>query len=265
MEGNMKKHLIAFTVLSIFTAMLAFGQTSQEYIQMGDEAYAQFDDQKALEYYEKALEVESDNYEALWKTSRAIVDIADLLKPKDKKGKAEQKEMYTKATSYARRAVAINPDDTWGYFSVSAAIGKKVLLEGKKQQIDASKEVKTLIDKAIELDPTNDLAWHALGRWHRRLDEIGGAQRLFGSIIYGSIPKGTFEESEQALEKAVELQPDLIVHHLELGRTYVSLKKFDAAAGAFQKCLDLPKSSSKDDMYKEEAQTELDKVNKKRK
>lgn len=38
-----------------------------------------------------------------------------------------------------------------------------------------SKEIKTAIDKAIELDPNNDLAYHALGRWQRTMAEIGGA------------------------------------------------------------------------------------------
>ena len=259
----MKKHLLIFTIMAFLAAASGFGQTAQEYIKMGDEAYDQFNDQTALEHYQAALKLEANNYEALWKASRALVDLADLIPEGGKAAKKERMDMYSEAASLANKAVAANPNDTWGYFSQSAAIGKKVLLQGKKQQIDASKQVKTIIDKSIELDPNNDLAWHALGRWHRRLDEIGGAKRLFGSLIYGSIPKGTFEESAVALEKAVELNPDLVVHYLELGRTYYALKKYDKAAEAFQKCLDLPKSSSKDDMYKEEAEAELNQAKKK--
>jgi tetratricopeptide (TPR) repeat protein len=128
---------------------------------------------------------------------------------------------------------------------------------GKKDQVTMSKEIKTAIDKSIELDPNNDLAYHALGRWQRRMAEIGGAQRFFGSILFGSIPKGTFEESEKAFKKAVELKPDYINHHLEFGRTYMSLKKYDLAAQEFQKCLDLNAASSKDGAYKDEAKQEL--------
>ena len=105
--------------------------------------------------------------------------------------------MYTEATALARKAVAANPNDTWGHFQLAAANGKRLLLLGKKEQIDASKAVRAEIDKAIELDPTNHLAYHALGRWHRRMDEIGGAKRFFGSLIYGSIPKGSYAESEK--------------------------------------------------------------------
>jgi tetratricopeptide (TPR) repeat protein len=134
---------------------------------------------------------------------------------------------------------------------------------GKKEQINASKEVRAEIDKAIELDPTNHLAYHALGRWHRRMDEIGGAKRFFGNIVYGSIPKGSYEESEKALRKAVELHPEYANHYLELGRTLLALKKTDEAGQCFQKAIDLPKTTSKDDMLKAEAKAELDKLKKK--
>jgi tetratricopeptide (TPR) repeat protein len=252
----MRKCLIVIA-LAAALAVAGSAQTAEEHIRMGDEAYAQFDDQKALGHYQEALTLEPGNYEALWKTSRAMVDIADVIPAADKDIKARQSKMYTEATAIARKAVAANPDDTWGHFQLAAANGKRLLLLGKKEQIDASKAVRASIDKAIELDPTNHLAYHALGRWHRRMDEIGGAKRLFGSIIYGSIPKGSFEESEINLRKAIELAPEYANHYLELGRTLVALKKTAEAAEAFQKCIDLPKTTSKDDVLKDEAQAEL--------
>ena len=130
-----------------------------------------------------------------------MVDIADVIPATDKDIKDRQMKMYTEATALAKKAVAANPNDTWGHFQLAAANGKRLLLLGKKEQIDASKAVRAEIDKAIELDPTNHLAYHALGRWHRRMDEIGGAKRFFGSIIYGSIPKGSFAESEKTLQE----------------------------------------------------------------
>ncbi len=252
----MRKILFIFAVAALLAGP-ALAQTAAEHIQAGDEAYAAFDDVKALEHYQAALTLETGNYEALWKASRAMVDIADVIPATEKDVKEQQKKMFTEATSIARKAVAANPNDTWGHFQLAAANGKRLLLLGKKEQIDASKAVRAEIDKAIELDETNHLAWHALGRWHRRMDEIGGAKRFFGSIVYGSIPKGSFEESEKALRKAIELHPEYANHYLELGRTLVALKKYDEAAECFQKCIDLPKTTSKDDVLKAEAQTEL--------
>lgn len=258
-KGKMTIFVLALAVLTGF----AFGQTAQDQIRAGDEAYARFDDAAALEAYKAAVALEPGNYEALWKLSRANVDVADLMDTKPAGAVDAQKAMYSEGEALAMKAIAANPNDTWGYFMRAAALGKRLLLLGKKEQIDSSKIVRAAIDKAIALDASNDLAWHALGRWHRRMAEIGGAKRFFGSLIYGSIPKGSFEESAKALEKAVELKPEYVNHRLELGLTYVALKKPDLAAAEFQKALDLPKSSSKDDMLKAQAQAELDGLKKK--
>jgi len=252
------KTRIAFLfVLFAGVALIGSAQTADEHLKKGDDFYTQLKDKDALEEYLAAVNLDPKNYEALWKLSRSYVDVGDLISPKEKDFEAQQKKFYQNAATYARKAVAVNPNDTWGQFYLSAALGKYALMLGKKDQINMSKEIKTAIDKAIELDPNNDLAYHALGRWQRRMAEIGGAQRLFGSILFGSIPKGSFEESEKALKKATELKPDYINHRLELGRTYVSLKKYDLAAQEFQKCLDLNVASAKDEAYKDEAKQEL--------
>ncbi|MGB8953471.1 MAG: hypothetical protein WCC06_12495 [Candidatus Aminicenantales bacterium] len=250
-------------VLIMAAALFAFGQSVEEFISKGDEYYAQFNDQMALEEYLAAVKADPSNYEALWKASRSSIDVGDLVSPNDMYSEAKQKKYYKEAETYARKAVQVNPNDTWGHFYLSAALGKYALMLGKKDQVKMSKEIKAEIDKAIELDPTNDGACHALGRWHRRMAEIGGAKRFFGSILYGGIPKGSFEESEKALNRAVELKPDYINHHLELGRTYMALEKYNLAVEEFQKCIDLPVSSSKDTIYKEEATAELEKAKKK--
>ncbi len=257
----MKKCLILFAVLTCL-AVLGYGQTAADHIKAGDEAYAQFDDQKALEHYQEAIKLEPQNYEALWKTSRACVDIADVIPATDKDVRARQMKLYTDGTAYARKAVAANPNDVWGHLQITIALGKRLLMLGKKEQIDGAKQIRAEVDKAIELDPNNHLAYHVLGRWHRRMAEIGGAKRFFGSLVYGSIPKGSFEESEKNLKKAAELMPDYVNHHLELGITYVALKKNDLAEQEFQKAIELPKTTSKDDVLKAQAQAELAKLKK---
>jgi tetratricopeptide (TPR) repeat protein len=260
----MKKRLIMVVFLAVF-AVICYGQTAADQIKRGDEAYAQFNNQQALEHYLEALKLEPNNYEALWKTSRAYVDIADVIPATDKNVKERQAQMYIDATAYAKKAIAANPNDTWGHFQYVAAYGNRLLLLGNKEQIEGSKQIKTEIDKAIELDPANDLACLALGRWHRRITEIGGAQRFFGNILYGSIPKGSFEESEKWLKKAIELNPNCVNHHLELGMTYKDLKKYDLAAEEFQKAIDLPNTPLKDGVLKSEARHELAKIKNKQK
>jgi tetratricopeptide (TPR) repeat protein len=246
-------------------AGIGYGQTASDHILKGDEYFAALDDQKALDEYLAAVQLEPANYEALWKAARGIVDVSDLITGTDKESKETRKKMYKDAVSYAYKAVAANREDTWGHFFLSSAMGNKALLMSTKDQIDASKKIRTEIDKAIELDGTNDLANHALGRWHRRMAEIGGAKRFFGGLIYGSIPKGTFAEAEKAFLRAIELKPDYINHHIELARTYMVMGKFDLAVPEYQKAIDLPVSTSKDKDLKAEAAVEIEKAKKKQK
>ena len=259
----MKKWLFLSVFLMLALAMSASAQTAADLIKSGDDALDAKDDAKALEFFLAAIQLEPGNYEALWKASSSMVDVGDLVDVKAAGGEEKQKKLYQDAAEYARKAIAANPNDTNGHFQLSAALGMYALGLGKKEQVAMSREIKSEIEKAIELDAANDGAYHALSRWHRKMAEIGGAKRFFGSILYGKIPKGTNEEAETYMKKAIEIKPDYINHHLEMGRTYVAMDKYKDAAAEFQKALDLPETTSKDAMYKEEAKKDLAAIQKK--
>jgi hypothetical protein len=65
--------------------------------------------------------------------------------------------------------------------------------QGSKEQVEASPRIKAGADKAIRLDPRNDVAWHVLGRWHKALANVGGVKRALGGLIYGKLPTTTNE------------------------------------------------------------------------
>lgn len=249
--------------------MPLYGQTAADYIKRGDEHFAKFEDAQALQEYLKAAKAEPANYEALWKTSRAYYDVGGFMTPTNSEAAEEQREIYSDSMSYARQAIRADPNSTWGHLFLAAAWGKyvltHVLTQSKKEQVNASKQIKVEIDTAIELDPQNDLAYHALGRWHREMAEISGPERFFGGLLYGSIPKGTYHESEKYLKKAIELNPNYTLHYLELGRTYLDMKKPDLAKQEFEKVLQAPITTSRCELNKEEANAELGALKKKRK
>ena len=260
----MKKTLLFVSCVIVLSALASpcLAQTAAERVKAGDEFYAKFEDQKALDEYLAAVQLEPGNYEALWKSARGIVDLSDLITGTDKASKEKRKKMYDDAVAYAKKAVTANPNDTWGHFFMSSTLGNKALLMSTKDQIDASRQIKSEIEKAIALDGTNDLAYHALGRWHRQIAEIGGAKRFFGGLIYGSIPKGSCAEAEKAFLKAIELKPGYVNHHIELARTYMAMKKYALAVPEYQKTIDLPIGTSKDKDLKQEAAVEIEKAKK---
>ena len=251
------KYMLPLWLLSAALTAALNAQTAVERVRQGDAAYRAFDDAGALARYREALGVDTNCYEALYKASRTLGDMADVLTV-DRVGEPQGRmALYDEAVTLARRAVAVNPEDAWGHLQLASATGKRLLLLGKREQIDAARAVRAGIDQALALTPTNHFAHHALGRWHRRMAEIGGVKRLVGGLLYGSIPKGSFEESENCLRRAIEIEPGYLGHHLELGRTLVALGQREGAEASFRQCLELPKTTAKDDFYQNEARREL--------
>ena len=96
-------------------------------------------------------------------------------------------------------------------------------LEGKGEQVAASRRIKESADKAIKLDADNDLAWHVLGRWYRALADVGTITRALAGMIYGELPPATNEDALKCFEKAIAINPHRPMHYIELGHTYAQM------------------------------------------
>ena len=139
------------------------------------------------------------------------------------------------------------------------AIGRVALDAGAKERVRLSKEIKKEVDLAIKLDPNDDIAYHVLGRWNRKLANLSWIERGFANMFLGGVPEDASEENAAAaFKKAIELNPGYINHHLELGMTYEMMDMEEEAKAEYQKCLNLPKSSAADDKHKVTAQEKLD-------
>jgi len=117
---------------------------------------------------------------------------------------------------------------------------------GTKDQMEASRRIKETVDKAIMLDPRNDLAWHVLGRWHRVLSDVNMLKRSLASVIYGRLPQTTTQEAVNCFEKAIEINPARLMHYIELGRACAQMGRTVEARRFIEKGLAMP-SVEKDD------------------
>jgi len=226
------------------------------YMTKGDSAYIHFNNEAALENYQKAFELSPQNYNAAWKISRAYVDIGET-----QDNKEDRRFLFKKGLEFANKAVEINPEQSKGYLWQSIALGRVALDAGKKEQVRLSKEVKASVEKALELNPNDDFAWHVLGRWHRKMATLGWIQRQFANVFLGGVPKdASVEESANCFKKAIELNPGHINHHLELAFTYEELNEKELAKQEYQKVLDLPEKDSDDKEHKSEAEKKLKKL-----
>jgi tetratricopeptide (TPR) repeat protein len=250
--------MMLFIITGMFLTVPSalFSQEIPILLAMGDQAFSTFDNKSALEYYSKVLAQDSTNYEALWKTSRAYVDVGETLPDKE-----QRKTYYKNAEKSAIKATEVNPEGAKGFLYLSVAIGRVALDAGKKEQVQLSKDVKAAVDKSLALDPNDDIAWHVLGRWHRKMATLNWVQKNFANIFLGGVPKeASVESSAECFQKAIELNPGHINHHLELGLTYEELKMKDKAVAKYKEVLELPKKDSDDDEYKKQAEERLKKL-----
>jgi hypothetical protein len=122
------------------------------------------------------------------------------------------------------------------------------------RQLELANEIRTQVERAIELDSKNGLAYHAYGVWHRKVTEIGGASRVLAPVLYGqSVPTGSLEKSVEYLKRAVELNPTFIVSRLELARSHVARAEWEPARVVLRSIPDLPIQFSDDSKHKRQA------------
>jgi tetratricopeptide (TPR) repeat protein len=237
------------------------GSEISNLLQQADSFYATFKTREALQALTRVLQLDPNNFEALAKSARGHIDIGDLIPPSDPAARDKKLKEYRTAEDFARKAVKIDPQSTWGHMYVAASLGKVASQSSVTQQIDLSGEIKTEADKAIEADPQNGFAYHILGVWHRRMAEVGHTSRMLAStFLMRTIPKGDLNTSVEYFKKAIAFNPDVISHYLELAKTYISLGKFDLARASLKTSLAKPIQFSDDDNHKKEAEKLLKEI-----
>jgi Tfp pilus assembly protein PilF len=120
--------------------------------------------------------------------------------------------------------------------------------------------VKDSIDKAIKLDPRNDLGWHVLGRWHERLAEINPVVRAMAQVAFGKLPDSTHEEAVTCFEKAIALNPNRLMHYVELGLVYAQMGRTDDARRLINTGLSMANTEKDDPEIKRQGREVLTKL-----
>lgn len=234
------KILPSITALLLFGAPLQ-GATVNELLSQGEVFDRRFQAGEALKFYLPAEKLEPQNADVLLRIARQYRHLMA-----DASAKAEKLRLARVGLDYAQRAAALAPNDSEAQLSVAISYGKVLPILGTREQVEASPRIKTAAEKALRLDPRNDLAWHILGRWHRVLADVSTVKRTLAPLIFGKLPAGTNEEAAKCLEKAIALNPSRLMHYIELGRVYAQMGRSGEARRMTEKGLAMP-NVEKDD------------------
>jgi tetratricopeptide (TPR) repeat protein len=207
------------------TATALEAQEAVDHVAMGTAASEAHDLSTALQHFQAALEQDSSSYDANWQGAVTLLDLGEQIP--DSAKNSQRDSLYSLAERYATRAVAANPQGADGHFALGAAIGRVSLGLGTEARIRRAKVIRAEALRAIELNPKHDGAYHILGRWNAEIMRLSGLSRFFARNFLGA---GIFKEASWKnaianMQKAVELDPGRIYHHLELARIYADRKR----------------------------------------
>ena len=210
----------------------------------------------ALGHYERAVQAEPKSYVALWKAAREAVDLGEF-EPNTETRTA----LYTRATDYARRAVLANPSDAEGHFQLSRAVGRTALAANPRERVKYAVEVRAEALKALQLQPKHPGALHVLGVWNAEVMRLNGFSRAMAKTFLGGqvLGSASWSEAVRYLEASVVVEPNRLIHHLDLARIYRDAGRPNEARAAYQAALRAPLQDANDDQYRKSADEELKK------
>jgi tetratricopeptide (TPR) repeat protein len=251
MSRSMKVAAVVLALLGTASPLVAQG--AAEAIAQGDAVYKQRNVREALAQYLKAVAADPKNYEALWKASRTEVDIAEVTT-----GRAAD-SLLTSARAHAEAAVAAKPADAEGHFALGRAVGRKALSVGVMDRIRFSKVVHAEATEALKADSLHAGALHVMGMWNAEILRVNGLARAFAKTFLGAslFSKANWDDAQRMLETAVRVDPNRIVHKLDLAGIYADRDQKDKARKLYEEVANAPVVEPNDDLYKKQASDRL--------
>ena len=245
---NMRVGLVVATVLASPVA----AQTAAEHIAIGDREHKAMNAASALQHYQAAVQADSTSAEALW---RAAVESIDLGEFDD----ARRDSLYRLGEQYARRAVQADPKSSMTHFALAKAIGRRALSLGARERVKYAGAVRTEALEALKIDSANAGAMHIMGRWHANIMRLSGVSRFLAKNLLGgkTFDEANWKDAARFMERAAALEPERIVHRLELASIYADTGDKAKARAEYELVLRMKQTEYNDKNYQQTAEREL--------
>ncbi|MEO5717313.1 MAG: hypothetical protein ABIR29_01940 [Chthoniobacterales bacterium] len=238
-----------------FSAAPAQSQSVDALIAKGDPLDQKMEAAEALKYYLPALKQQPNDVALLDRIARQYRHLMA-----DASEKTEKLRFGNLSLDYAKRGAELAPDNAEAQLSPAISYGKMLPYMSSSEQVDAAPRIKKGCERALELDPENDNAWHILGRWNRTIADIPGVKKMLAGVFFGKLPEASNEEAEKCLLKAIAINPHRSIHYIELGHIYLQMGRKEEARKYIEKGLATPNQEKDDNEAKEIGRELLEKL-----
>ena len=253
----MKRHSIFF--ISIFI-LVAFGKalhgtTLKEYLDKGDKSFQELKNLEALNYYEEAYKIAPADFNVMARLARSYNDLGEEYYEKRKRDEAEV--YINKAVDFSVIFKNKFPDSAEAYCYLAMSYGNIALFKGGKDKVKYANLVEQNAKKSIEINRKYFLPYVILGIYYREIASLSLIERTFANTFLGSLPKGTYEESEECFKKALSIDPNMIVAVFNLSKTYMAMGRSNDEITLLKQVEQMPVRNFRDIYTKEKAKRRL--------
>ncbi|MFN8508977.1 MAG: hypothetical protein U0Z75_00140 [Deinococcaceae bacterium] len=123
---------------------------------------------------------------------------------------SQREASYEKAEQYARKAIELDPKNAEAHMELARALGRLAQFRGVLQSLGLASEVRSELELAIRLDPKMAAPYVALALWHAEVPMVAG---------------GRNSEVEPNIQKALALEPGVIIHRLEYANALMKVSQ----------------------------------------
>lgn len=206
-------------------------------IRKADSAFYAMNYEAADSLYTSVLETDAGNPAANWKLARLYISMGEALPPEKPE---ERQPYYEKAVLHAEASIKNNENIADGHTWLAASLGVLADNVGPREKIKRANIIRSELDRALELNPNDDVALSILGSFNREIADMGWFEKVFAKTFLGSLPEGSREEAEKMLKQAIAINPRVIRHYYELGKLYRDMKRYPEAVEVLNKALTKP-------------------------
>lgn len=217
-----------------------------------DAAKNRGDLQGALTIYDAAQHSEAGDASNLCVLAHCYCDLTYLAN-----STALQKDLVARALTCAQLAVKDAPNNSTAHASVAVCYARSCNLVDIKTELAYSSLFKREAEKAIALDPRQDIAYYLLGRWNYGIASAGLLARAYVKIVYGGLPQASFQDAMLNFKKACILAPNRILNHAGLAMVYEAIGEKKLEREELEKCCALKPLGPEDTEALRDAQKRL--------
>jgi tetratricopeptide (TPR) repeat protein len=259
--------VVPLVALIMLSAPAAAQRSAGEHLALGDSARAALQSELALRHYQAAIESieraagghspDPRYYEAQWKAAREVADVAKQLLGDSLKHRRDS--LYSLGRSWAEGAIRADSTDANGHFALALVLGRLSRTRGGKERVRFAKIIHDEAQRAVQLDPRHDGAYHILGVWNAEVKRLSGITRFFAKTLFGAgfMDRASWDSAVVNMERAVALHPQHVYHRLELAGVYLDVDQPAQAINQLQTIESLPVGDPMDPYYKRVAAAAL--------